>query len=52
MQQRVMNHQLKWELSQCSVNLMGHHSSPMWKVSAKRFSRETQTGPLDQATRT
>jgi len=52
MQQPVMNHQLEWELSQCSVNLMGHHSSPMRKVSAKRFSCETQAGLLDQATRT
>ncbi len=52
MQQLVMKHQLEWELNQFSLNLMGQHFSPMWKVSAKRSPRETQAVLLDQATRT
>jgi len=40
MQQRVMNPQLEWELSQCSLDSMGQHSSPLRKVSAKRFPPE------------
>jgi hypothetical protein len=40
MQERVTNHRLKWEFSQCSPSLMGHHSSPIRKVSAKRFPPE------------
>jgi hypothetical protein len=40
MPQRVMNHQLEWELSQWSLNLMGPYSSPMRKVSAKSFPWE------------
>ena len=47
MQQRVMNYQLEWELSQRSLNLMGQHSSLIRKVSAKRFPREAQAVLLD-----
>jgi hypothetical protein len=34
-----MNYQLEKELSQCSLILMGHYSSPIWKVSAKRHTQ-------------
>ena len=38
-QERVTNQWGEWEVSQRSLNLMGQHSSPMQKVSAKSLSR-------------
>jgi hypothetical protein len=40
MPERVTNLRLEWEFSQCSLSVMGHHSSPIRKVSAKRFPPE------------